>query len=83
MKFVEKEPEIMTTANKNAAKSFSVAEHLVNSRYCARKHDIARYRTTHHFNSVFDLIRIEASSIYLEKSELCKQKEFDYKVSLH
>ena len=29
----------MTTATKNAAKSFSVAEHLVNNRECAKKYD--------------------------------------------
>ena len=32
--------------------------------------------------NVMDLIIMEAISIYLEKSVLCKQKEFDYKVPL-
>ena len=36
LKLIEKEPEIKTTATKNAAKRSSVAEHLINSRDCAR-----------------------------------------------
>ena len=32
--------------------------------------------------NVIDLIEMEAISIYLEKPVLCKQEEFDYKLSL-
>ena len=82
LEFIEKEPEIMATASKNAAKRSSVAEHLVNNRDCAKKYDLSRYKISHHCNNVFDLIKSKAISIYLEKPVLCKQKEFDYKVSL-
>ena len=82
MKFIEQEPEIKTIATKNAAKRSSVAEHLINNRDCARKYEISKFRIIHHCNSVFELVKLEAISIFLEKPELCKQKEFDYKVSL-
>ena len=44
LKFIEKQPEIKTTATKNAAKRSSVAEHLINNRDCARKYDISRFK---------------------------------------
>ena len=60
LKFIQKETKIMTTATKNAAKRFSVAEHLVNNRDCATKYDLSRFKITHHCNNVFDFIKIEA-----------------------
>ena len=78
LKFIEKDPEIKTTA----AKRSSVAENLLNSRDCAKKYDTSRFEIIHYCNSVFDLVKLEAISIFLEKPELCKQNEFDYKVSL-
>ena len=60
----------------------SFPKHLVNSRDCAKKYDLSRFKIIYHCNNVFDLIKIEAISKYLEKPMLCKQKEFEYKVSL-
>ena len=37
VKFMEKEPKNMTRETENATKRFSVAEHLVNNRECAKK----------------------------------------------
>ena len=82
VKFIEKEPKSMTIATENATKRSSVAEHLVNNRECAKKYDLSRFKMLHQCNSVNDLIKMEAISIYLEKPVLCKQNEFDYKVSL-
>ena len=82
LKFIEKEPEIMTTATKNVIKRSSVAEHLVNNRECAKEYDLSRFKIIHHCKNMTDLIKLEAISIYLEKPVLCKQKEFEYKVSL-
>ena len=81
LKFIEKVPEINTTATKKDKRS-SVLEHLINNRDCARKYDISRFKIIHHCISVFDLVKLEAISIVLEKPELCKQKVFDYIVSL-
>ena len=78
----KKEPEIKITATKNAAKRSSVEEHLINNRGCARKYETSRLKIIHYCNSAFDLVKLAAISIFLKKPELCKQNEFDYKVSL-
>ena len=82
VKFFEKEPNIMTRATENATKRSSVAEHLVNNKECAKNYDVSRFKILHQCHNVMDLIKMEAISIYQEKQVLCKQKEFDYKVSL-
>ena len=80
---MEKEPKNTTIATKNATKRSSVAEHLVINRECAKKkNDLFRFKILHQCNNVTDLIKMEAISIHIEKPVLCKQKEFDYKVSL-
>ena len=72
----------MTTATTNTAKKSSVAENLVNNRECARKNDLSRFKIIRHCNNVTDLIKMDTIFIYLEKPLVCKQQEFDYKVSL-
>ena len=64
LKFIEKEPEIMTTATNNAAKRSSVAEHLVNNSECAKKYDLFRFKIIHHCSNITDLIKMKAISIY-------------------
>ena len=71
----------MTIATKNATNRSLVAEHLVNNRECAKKYDLSRFKINQ-CNNVTDIIKMEAISIFLEKSVLCKQKENDNKVSL-
>ena len=41
-----------------------------------------RFRIIKNCNNVFDLIKLEAICILLRKPVLCKQKDFDYTVSL-
>ncbi len=65
LKFIEKEPEIMTTATKNAIKRSSVAEHLVNNRECAKEYDLSRFKIIHYYINMTDLIKLEAISIHL------------------
>ena len=72
----------MTVATEKATKRSSVAKHLLNNRECAKKYDLSKFKIFHQRNNVTDLIKMEAISIHLEKPVLCKQKEFDYKVSL-
>ena len=72
----------MTRATENATKRYSVAEHLVNNKECAKNYDVSRFKILQQCHNVTDLIKMEAISIYQEKPVLCKQKEFDYKVSL-
>ena len=79
---MEVEPKNMTIATEKATKRSSVAKHLLNNRECAKKYDLSKFKIFHQRNNVTDLIKMEAISIHLEKSVLCNQKEFDYKVSL-
>ena len=72
----------MTTAVTNTAKKSSVAENLVNNRECAKKNDLSRFKIIRHCNNVNDLIKMDTIFIYLDKPLVCKQQEFDYKVSL-
>ena len=57
LKFIEKEPEIRTTATNNTAKRSLAAENLVNKRDCARKYDISLLKIIPNCSSVFDLLR--------------------------
>ena len=41
-----------------------------------------KYKIIKNCNNVFDLIELEAICILLRKLVLCKQKDFDYTVSL-
>ena len=72
----------MTITTKNAANRWLIVEHWVNNRDFARSYDLSIFKIIYHCNNVFDLIKMEAISLCFEKPVLCKQKEFDYKVSL-
>ena len=73
LKFKKEEPEFKTATK---------TKYLINIRDCAGKYEISSFRITNHCNSVFDLFKLEAISVFLSKQEFRKQKEFDYKVSL-
>ena len=68
IKFIEKEPKIMTRATENATKRSSIAEHLVKNRECAKKYDLSIFKILHQCNNVTDLIKMEAVLIYLDLS---------------
>ena len=68
--------------NYQCCKNIIVTEHFINNTDCAKNYMLSRFRVVSHCNNVIDLVRLEAISIFLNKPELCKQKEFDYKVSL-
>ena len=80
--FMKEKTNNKTKAVINAAKRSSIAEHLINNTDCANNYLLSRFEVMSHCNNVVDLVRLEAISIFLKKPELCKQKEFDYKVSL-
>ena len=71
-----------TKAVVNAIKRSSIAEHLIYNTNCANNYDPSRIITLNNCTNSIDLVRMEAISIFLNKLELWKQKEFDYKVSL-
>ena len=82
LRFIDEKTKIKTKAVVNATKRSSIAEHLVNSTNCANNYDPSRFKILYNCTSSMDLVRLEAISIFLNKPELCKQKEFDYRVSL-
>ena len=82
LRFIDEKTKIKTKAVVNATKRSSIAEHLVNSTNCANNYDSSRFKILNNCTSSMDLVRLEAISIFLNKPELCKQKEFDYRVSL-
>ena len=43
---------------------------------------LSRFRVISRCNNVIDLVKLEAIAIFSNKPELCKQKDFDHKVSL-
>ena len=49
---------------------------------CANNYDMTRFKIIKTCNNVFDLIILDAICILLRKPVLCKQKDFDYTVSL-
>ena len=66
----------------NASKYSSIAEHLVKNSTCANRYNLYRFKTNKTCSNVFDLFKLEAICILLRKPVLCKQKDFDYTVSL-
>ena len=66
----------------NASKRSSIAEHLISNSTSANSYIVNRFKTIKNCSNVFDLIKLEAICILLRKPALCKQKDFDYTVSL-
>ena len=82
LKFLDKKIKIKTKTVVNATKKSSIAEHFMNNTNCANNYDSSRFKILNNCTNSIDLVRMEAISIFLNKSELCKHKEFDYKGSL-
>ena len=74
--------DVIPTKVINASKRSSIAEHLVNNPACANNYNVNMFKIIKNCSSVFDLIKLEAICILLRKPVLCKQKDFDYTVSL-
>ena len=54
----------------------------MNNTNCANNYDSSRFKIFNNCTSSIDLVRTKEISIFLNKPELCKHKEFKYKVSL-
>ena len=66
----------------NATRKSAIADHLVNYPNCGNNYEDTRFQIIQQWSDVYDLLKLEAICIYLNKPELCKQKEFDYVVTL-
>ena len=80
--FIEGKTNIKSAALMNATRKSSIAEHLVKYPNCGKNYEDVRFKIVQQCSSVYDLLKLEAIFIYLNKPELCKQKEFDYVVAL-
>ena len=66
----------------NASKRSAIAEHLVNNSNGASSYNLNRFKIIKNCFSISDLINDEAICILIIKPKFCKQKYFDYTVSL-
>ena len=55
---------------------------LINNPTCANSYNMNKFKIIKTCNNVFNLIKLEAICILFTKPVLCKQKDFDYTVSL-
>ena len=79
---IKDQPKKMSNATSNAIKRSSISEHLVKNPKCGNSYSETRFKILRSCTNIFDLIKIEAIYIYLNKLKLCEQKEFDYSLSL-
>ena len=66
----------------NESKIPAISEHLVYNSDCASSYNFNRFKTIKNYFSISDMIKLEAICILIRKPKLCKQKDFDYTVSL-
>ena len=59
-----------------------ISEHFVKNIICEKSYNERKFKILRSCNNIFDLVKIEAVYIYLNKPKLCKQKDFDYLISL-
>ena len=62
----------MTIAVVNTTKRSSIAKHLINNTNCADNYDSSIFKIINNCTNSFDLVRLEAISIFLKKPEPCK-----------
>ena len=79
---IKNQPKKMSNATLNATKRSSISEHLVKNPKCGNNYSETKFKVLRSCTNIFDLIKIEAIYIHLDKPELCKQREFDYSLSL-
>ena len=79
---IKNSPKTTSIATLNAINRSSIAEHLIKNPICGKNFNDSSFKILRSTANNFDLIKIEAIYIHLNKPKLCKQKEFDYSVSL-
>ena len=66
----------------NASKRSANAENLIINSNCASNYNLNRFKIIKNCFIISNLIKLEAVCILIRKPKLCKQKDFDYTVSL-
>ena len=69
-------------ATSNAMNRSSLPETLIKIPYSWKLYNGIKFRTFRSCNNNYDLIKTVAIYIHLNKQKLCKQREFDYSISL-
>ena len=59
-----------------------IAEYLVNNPACGKSYNESRFRILRKCYNNYDLKKLEAILVKIDKPKLNKQKDFDYVVSL-
>ena len=65
----------------NATRKSLIAEYLVNYPNFGKNYKDVRFKTVQQCSNLYDILKLEAIFIYLNKPEIFKQKEFDYVVA--
>ena len=60
----------------------SISENLVKNIICGKNNNKIRFKMLRSCDNIFDLVKIEAIYLHLNKPNLCKQKDFGYSISL-
>ena len=67
---------------KNSIKKLAIAEQLVNYTCFGNNFDISQFTILRQCSNNLELIGPKVILIYLNKTNLCKKKEFDYTLAL-
>ena len=79
---ISNQPKTISIATSNAMKRSSISEDLIKNPNCGKSYNVMKFRILRSCNNIYDLIKIEAIYIHLNELKLCKQKIFDYSLSL-
>ena len=72
----------MIIATSNVMKKSAITEHLINPD-CAKNYNECSFNILRKCTNWFDLMKLEAILIKIYKPKLCKQKDYNYTVSLY
>ena len=64
----------MSNAISNVIKRLSISEHLVKNPVCGNSYNEMRFKVLRSCTNNFDLVKIEAIYIHLNKPKLCNKK---------
>ena len=79
---ISNQPKSISIETSNAMKRSSISVHLIKNSIWGKSYNEIKFRILRSCNYFFDLIKIEAIYINFNKPKLCKQREFDYLLSL-
>ena len=79
---VKDQPKKMSIATSNAIYRLSISEYFVKNPICGNSYSEMKFKILRSCTNIFDLVKIEAIYIHLNKPKSCKQKEYNESLSL-